>query len=240
MKIRTDIMNKKIEKAANTYDLIYSKNKSGKFKYLPDWLLRQSNRFLQETLSGQVKYQKYKRGSIVFVNFGVNLGYELSGNHFAIVLDKDDNYKNGVVSVLPLSSKQKKHYVSLGPAILNTASQKIINSFDELKLKIDNCADDEDAETKKALLNDLKLIGDVLNRYQNLNKETYAMVENITTISKFRIKKPINKFDPIGKIRVSDMTLNIMDLFIILNYSNLIDCLDDEKLKNKLDNTTNK
>ena len=31
-------------------------------------------------------YRVYKRGTIVYVDFGVNVGYELSGNHFAIVL----------------------------------------------------------------------------------------------------------------------------------------------------------
>ncbi|HAP8019376.1 TPA: type II toxin-antitoxin system PemK/MazF family toxin, partial [Enterococcus faecium] len=56
-------------------------------------------------------YRVYKRGTIVYVDFGVNVGYELSGNHFAIVLNNKDNSKNGVVCVVPISSKKKSNYV---------------------------------------------------------------------------------------------------------------------------------
>ena len=41
------------------------------------------------------------------INFGTNVGYELSGNHFAVVINQDDNYRNGVVTVIPLTSKEK-------------------------------------------------------------------------------------------------------------------------------------
>lgn len=41
--------------------------------------------------------------------------------------------------------------------------------------------------------------------------DSYAMVQNISTINKLRVLKPINKYDPILKIRVSDEIMTILD-----------------------------
>ena len=60
------------------------------------------------------RYHKYKRGQFVIVRFGEGTGNELSGTHPAIVLNKNDNPYNGVLTVVPLSSKPHKHYLELG------------------------------------------------------------------------------------------------------------------------------
>lgn len=50
---------------------------------------------------------RYKRGDVIFANFGFNLGTEFGGNHYAIVLDKESHRNAGSVTVIPLTSLKK-------------------------------------------------------------------------------------------------------------------------------------
>ena len=52
----------------------------------------------------------YKRGDIVKINFGFNVGSEYGGLHYAVVLDNNNAQSSPVVTVIPLTSqKQGKH-----------------------------------------------------------------------------------------------------------------------------------
>ena len=46
----------------------------------------------------------YKRGNIVKVNFGFNIGAEYGGLHYGIVLDNNNSHNSPVVTVIPLTS----------------------------------------------------------------------------------------------------------------------------------------
>ncbi len=46
----------------------------------------------------------YKRGNIVKVNLGFNLGSELGGVHYAIVIDNNNKHSSDTITVIPLSS----------------------------------------------------------------------------------------------------------------------------------------
>jgi mRNA-degrading endonuclease toxin of MazEF toxin-antitoxin module len=46
----------------------------------------------------------YKRGDIVLAHFGYNVGHELGGIHYAVVVERDNNLSSGIVMVVPLSS----------------------------------------------------------------------------------------------------------------------------------------
>ena len=52
--------------------------------------------------------QALKRGSIVYANFGFNVGMEYGGLHYAIVLNKEDARSNHLLHVLPLTSVKEK------------------------------------------------------------------------------------------------------------------------------------
>lgn len=85
------------------------KKKPYKFAYLDEWLLKNSKLLLTEAKEYETKtnqtYKTYKRGTIIKVDFGVNLGSEMSQVHFAIVLNNYDNPKNNILTVVPLTSK---------------------------------------------------------------------------------------------------------------------------------------
>lgn len=75
------------------------------FKFIPNWLYNKSQ-YLKYKLENPNHLNKtYPRRAMVYVDFGVNSGSELSGSHFAIVLTKKDNPKSNSLTVVPLSSK---------------------------------------------------------------------------------------------------------------------------------------
>ena len=60
----------------------------------------------------------------------------------------------------------------------------------------------------------------VAKMYQKMGVDFYAMVQNISTINKLRVLKPINKYDPILKIRVSDEIMTMLDNKLIELFTN--------------------
>ena len=75
------------------------------------------------------KYKKYSRGTILLVDFGKNIGSEFNGKHFAIVLSKNDNEYSGKLSVIPLTSKDKrKRHVKINKSVINTIIQNAVNN----------------------------------------------------------------------------------------------------------------
>ncbi|APB84629.1 type II toxin-antitoxin system PemK/MazF family toxin [Lactiplantibacillus plantarum] len=93
------------------------------------WLNRENNSSMPRF------YRKFSRGTIVMVNFGIQLGGEFSGPHFAIVLNKNDTKYSSVLTVVPLSSKYHKNYANLGYELLGQIN-KLFEDFH--KENIDN------------------------------------------------------------------------------------------------------
>lgn len=68
------------------------------------------------------KYISYKRGDVIKVGFGFNVGAEYGGLHYAVVLDKLNDHASSVVTVAPLTSLKAgslldRHDVNLGNEI---------------------------------------------------------------------------------------------------------------------------
>lgn len=71
----------------------------------------------------------YKRGNIVKLNFGFNIGSEYGGLHYGIVLDNENNHNSPVITVIPLTSVKAgkelhKNSVDLGNEIYRTLKLK--------------------------------------------------------------------------------------------------------------------
>lgn len=201
--------NIKLNKSYNNFYSIINKNLPHKFSYLDRWLLKKSKLLLNESnhINDEIKYKVYKRGTIIKVDFGVNLGSEMSQVHFAIVLNKYDNPSNNVLTVVPLTSKQGKYNLDLGSLIINKLLYKMLE------------------ERKKIEKNDfydykiVKKLNLLQEYYKNNIKSTYACCSLITTISKKRILSPINEYDIMGKTRCSDEVMNKIDRNIIEKFT---------------------
>ena len=90
----------------------------------------------EEKTFDTTKLISFKRGDIIKVNLGFNIGNELGGLHYCIVLDKYDNPKNGTLNIIPLTSKKsnKKYPASsldLGSEIFNLLNNIYMNKKKE-------------------------------------------------------------------------------------------------------------
>lgn len=253
-----------------------------KFQYLDKWTYKKSRHLINEINFPKANKKVYKRGAIIYVDFGVNIGGEFSGPHFAIVLNKKDNKANEKITVVPLTSHLHDHTVKLSNTVTENSIQYLENSLNELSeflisqlilatraknaltgqqlsfkkildqiktnfgngmkerldsIQIDSFKDSELlmkkfinmregiaiskisndkiseytlGEKNNDIDNEVKDYKKVVDKYLTYNKDTYARIEDVTTISKRRIRK-INRFDPIGKIKASTSTLDIID-----------------------------
>lgn len=103
----------KIDDACKKFKQV-RKSKIKKFNKLDDWLNKEATIFINETKLAKKKFPNFKRGEIIKVDFGVNIGTELSHTHFAIVLNNDDTNSNDNITVLPISSKNGYKRIALG------------------------------------------------------------------------------------------------------------------------------
>ena len=297
--IRKSRNNKKLNLANKRFKKVSNSNNQ-KFELLPNWLDTVSYRYDKECVNGFPSngYYHYRRGSIIRVDFGVNMGSEFSFPHFAVVLDKKDNSKKRTLTVVPLTSKDKSDRLPLGKEIFNQTLQILREKMDELqrqteidknkkfkldnelynfgKIIIDQLLEYDDSfknkfkdfydlpHTPDKVLPNVQRVLDildtipikerpnieininklteiakkanqlgkdndtmienqqeyskVLNIYRKFDKDSFARISDITTISKFRIKR-INKMDPSGKIHLDESKMKlisdkIMELYI--------------------------
>lgn len=133
----------KIDKSCENYKYSYH-SKQTKFIKLGNWLEKESTIFKNEADEKKTNKPNFKRGEIIKVDFGINVGSELSNTHFAIVLNSDDNNNVDNITVIPLTSKPGYKRICLG---------NVLTSFNK--------------------------------NYQN--NKTYALITQITTISKTKV-----------------------------------------------------
>lgn len=136
----------KIKDSSKRYQYVYESN-NNKFSKIGNWLEKIITLFKKEVDGTKPNKPNFRKGEIIKVDFGINLGSELSNTHFAIVLNSDDNNNVDNLTVIPLTSKSGYKRFFLG---------KILKSF-----------------------------GD------KYNKDTYALITQITTISKPKFLKII-------------------------------------------------
>ena len=176
------------------------------------------------------KYKKYSRGTILLVDFGKNMGSEFNGKHFAIVLSKNDNEYSGKLSVIPLTSKDKrKRHVKINKSVINTIIQNAVNNALQkvyvyhqwyfLKKYIKNekymfgnfvlnyihkrnalLIKIKEEELFKFFKEDTTALQEISKYYKKYNKFSFARVDSIRDIDKSRILPKVNHLDPIGDI----------------------------------------
>ena len=74
---------------------------------LIDWLNKWSKYIIREANFNPSYLPYYKRGDIVYVDFGFNVG----GIHYAVIVEINNNKHNGNILVVPLTSMDKNKSV---------------------------------------------------------------------------------------------------------------------------------
>jgi hypothetical protein len=181
------------------------------------------------------RYHKYKRGQFVIVRFGKRIGTEFSGTHPAIVISKEDNLFSGNITVIPLTSKYHSQYLELGELLNKSVYRKLgkgvakeLFTIKEVRDILDTSENLNEAVSRMSELN-LPVIKDYIKYYQQLTdkyesmfKQSYAIVSQITTISKSKIVKPINKLDLLNELIISNSTLDKIDSELLYQFTRSI------------------
>ena len=83
------------------------------------------------------KIKSYKRGDVIKVNLGFNVGSEQGGLRYAIVLDKNNKHNSKTITVIPLTSQKEEKQVyerdiDLGRELYNRLKAKYDSAQDAL------------------------------------------------------------------------------------------------------------
>lgn len=189
------------------------------------WFEEFVNYLKREKKFDSSKLKRYKRGEIVKINFGFNVGSELGGLHYAVVLNSKDTLSSPVLTVIPLSSikeNRKPHpfMLNLGTEIYDLLNGKIQKAIKDIK---------DTLYSNKALTTILEIgrkdPNQDLTELENMHKEikkmksgSYALLNQITTISKMRINNPIYSTDALSGIHLSNENMNLLDKCITKYY----------------------
>lgn len=200
-----------------------------KRSYLITSWLDEYRKFLKQEVTFQPQYRPvYKQGAVVLVNLGFNIGSEEGGMHYCIVLNKKDTKDNPILTVVPLSSvkENKKWYptdVDLKTEIYDLVVTKAETTQNRAKKTLDilketladinsSNADEENSKSIekniKSAKNDINLADRCIKKIENLKSGSYAICNQITTVSKVRVKDPIKPNSVMHDIIVSDAILN--------------------------------
>lgn len=214
--------------------------KSDKLSYwLEDWttFLDFESQFSPKSL------RRYKRGEIIKVHLGFNIGSEEGGLHYAVVLDKNNPKSSPVVTIVPLTSVKPKTDITalksgsvfLGNELFTNLSSKLSSTYkhlsDEtsmLKKLSDDLRPDTSAAEKENLVTRLEAAVEELELVERMRSEIFrmkrgsiALVNQITTVSKIRIYDPKTDHDILSNIKLSNEKLDLIDNEIIKKLTNL-------------------
>ncbi len=178
------------------------------------WISDFANYHDEERTFDTTKMISFKRGSIIKVNLGFNIGHELGGLHYCIVLDKFDNPKNGTLNVIPLTSKKNKKYphsaIDLGNEIYDTLNSLYSKEIDKLSNKYHDIWS-LPAEKVEQFTSDFAYVQKIKDEISKMKIGSIALINQITTISKQRIFDD----DVLRKVRLSNKSLDLIDKNII-------------------------
>ena len=134
---KVNLKNKSIihkDKSLNRLDVSFLKHieleEYKKSELLAYWIYDYAIYHDEEKTFNIAKSGVYSRGDVIKVNLGFNIGNELGGLHYCVVLNKYDNMRNGALNVIPLTSrKEDKKYdsssVNIGKELYNIFQEKI-------------------------------------------------------------------------------------------------------------------
>lgn len=152
-------VNKLLEKYINDFS-----EKHLKKAYLISYWLSDYARFIDfEEKFIPTQNIAYKRGNIVKLNFGFNIGSEYGGLHYAVVLDNKNEHNSPVVTVIPLTSIKDSKQIHNNNVNLGNEIYRL------LKLKYDTIS--------KALQEDANEISNMIDLFDSLLSSAGAALD---------------------------------------------------------------
>ena len=140
--------------------------------------------------------QALKRGSIVYADFGFNVGREYGGLHYAIVLNKIDARSNHLLHVLPLTSVKETTDISnlkyfqlpIGNEVFQLLSNKALKKVRELSELYDRFSK-KDGELREKVVMVESLIEDNKKTLEILKNLSSSEIDDSSIKQKYRLRK---------------------------------------------------
>lgn len=147
---------------------------------LPNWL-----DFYGQTLLTEKNieyYNVFSQGTVVTVDYGVPVGGEMSGIHFAIVLSNNDTRRKKTILTIPLSSHNRPDRIYLGKDILHKAQLSMEKQLNQLQLE------EESLNNQKSnLVNNLEKSNRELSRMKAIKQPSKERINSIKrNVKKYR------------------------------------------------------
>jgi len=188
-----------------------------KSNILAYWIKDFSNYHDNEKTFDPNSLKRYRRGDVIKANLGFNVGNELGGLHYCVVLNKNDTMSSGNLTVVPLSSnKENKKYhintVNLGDELYQLLNKKFVDESVKIHEELSRLNFDEvSIEITKELSIKLHNLKKIKTEISRMKSGSIALVNQITTISKQRIYNPKSNSDILANIRLSKNSSLLID-----------------------------
>lgn len=210
-----------------------------KSKLLAYWLRDYMRLLKKEETFLPTKLKRYKRGDIIQLHLGFNLGSEEGGLHYAVVISTYNSNSSDTLTIIPLSSKKSNYKPSpytldLGNVLYDQLSIKYQNLQNDIQQKISTYTiqkNDLEAvffEKTKELqslpedegLEKLPELSMTLLQLDSVNKELSKLTDSLNTIKKMQSEvlhlkhgsiALVSQITTISKIRIYN-PLNKQDL----------------------------
>ena len=220
-----NLLKQEINKLCQSYkEYMFSEiNKNQKRTALIYYWLRDYKNYLKNESQFKSKYlPPFTRGNIINVNFGFNLGSELGGMHYAVVLSNSKR-NNPTVVVAPMSSlkpnqKQNKSQILLGDLLYQRLKAKFDGIYSNSKVQLNRLLkiDNENIKDEIAhLRTQIKQLIKIKSKLSNLKHGSIINLSQIKTISKMRILDPQSETDILYGISLTNDELDLIDKKII-------------------------
>lgn len=161
------------------------------------WLKDFQQYLSQEKEFDATRVKSYKRGDIIKVNLGFNVGSEQGGLRYAVVLDKENRHNAKTITIIPLSSQKanKPIYerdIFLGQELYTRLKSKYDSASEKLTQKRNDC--DEAMETvtltlgilRKILTNTPNIASGPPDEHASIQELITAQTENLNHLHKVK------------------------------------------------------
>lgn len=190
------------------------------------WLRDYKDYLKNESSFNPNYYPSFERGNLVNVNLGFNVGAEMGGLHYAVVLSKS-NRKNPNIVIAPLTSvKPGKDLSHLRPTELalgeelfymiqvkyNALKTSIPTEIKLLREAVVNNSTNSDFDQRvEELGKRIELLEKTMKKLRVLKHGSIVVLNQIRTISKMRISDPEDKYDILYRLKISSKNLDAID-----------------------------
>ena len=184
---------------------------TGKCDKLAYWLKDWTNYLKFEGRFDPSRLRRYKRGEIVKVHLGFNVGSEEGGLHYGVVLDKNNSIRSSTITIVPLTSVKPSTKIDrLGAGRIYLGNELFTNLNAKTTGLLREVLKQEDAKAS-----DINRLKRHLKEITKLKRGSIALINQIRTISKMRIYDPKTNYDVLSGIKLSNEKLDLIDNEIV-------------------------